>query len=99
MEQKIKTISKEDFREKLDSGEFTLLDVRTKNENEMNKIQESDVFDISGSDFLDQIKALDKDKKYLIYCLSGARSNHALGMMEQLGFEEVYDLEGGILRW
>lgn len=92
-------ISKEEFKQKLDSGEYTLIDVRTQGENDEIKIAESLIFDISQSDFPEKIKGLDRNGKYLLYCASGSRSSHALDFMNQLGFPEVYDLEGGIMNF
>ncbi len=95
----LETISAEDFKNKLDTNEYILIDVRTQAEHDQKKIAESEVIDVSQSDFMEKMSSLDKDKKYLIYCLSGARSGHALGIMGQIGFKEVYDLSGGIAGW
>lgn len=92
-------ISKEEFKEKLDSGEYILLDVRTQDEHDSKRIAESEVFDITQSDFMNKIERLDKNQKYLIYCKSGRKSNQALEIMKKLGFNKIYDLEGGILNY
>ncbi|MBU1558020.1 rhodanese-like domain-containing protein, partial [Patescibacteria group bacterium] len=42
---------------------------------------------------------LDKNNKFLIYCAGGVRSNSAGRFMDSLGFNEVYELEGGIANW
>ncbi len=52
-----------------------------------------------GQGFIDEIEDLDKDKNYYVYCRSGNRSGQACAIMEQLGFENAYNLEGGILEW
>jgi len=91
------TISFGEFKKKLDSGEYILIDIRTQEEHNQERIAESDVFDISQPDFIEKLNSLDKNKKYLIYCRSGSRSGYALKIMYQLGFKEVYDLEGGIM--
>jgi rhodanese-related sulfurtransferase len=93
----IKKISKEEFNEKLNSKEYTLIDVRSQEEHGEEKIAESEVCDITQPDFSEKIGKLDKDKKYLIYCRSGARSEHALQVMKQMGFKEVSSLEGGMM--
>jgi rhodanese-related sulfurtransferase len=95
----VKTISREEFKQRLDSGEYILIDVRTEAENLLANIPESLILDISQPDFAQKILSLDKDKKYLIYCASGNRSSYALSFMEQSGFKEVYELEGGIMNW
>ena len=43
--------------------------------------------------------ALNKDKTYLVYCRSGARSAGVRDAMERLGFKEVYNMLGGIVQW
>jgi SulP family sulfate permease len=42
---------------------------------------------------------LPKDRTVLLCCRSGRRSSRALHMLEDLGFENVYALGGGILAW
>ena len=42
---------------------------------------------------------LDKQKPVLVYCLSGGRSASAAELLSEKGFKEVYNLEGGILKW
>ena len=37
-------------------------------------------------------------KTYFVYCNSGNRSGNAMGIMRDLGFVDVYDLDGGIQR-
>ena len=49
--------------------------------------------------FLDGINKLEKNNFVHIYCRSGARSFQACELMNQFGFENVFNLEGGILEW
>jgi UPF0176 protein len=42
---------------------------------------------------------LPKDKKILIYCTGGIRCEKAILEMEQQGYQNVYQLEGGILNY
>lgn len=37
-----------------------------------------------------------KNNKILIYCQSGIRSKKAVGIVEELGYKEVYNLKGGL---
>lgn len=39
------------------------------------------------------------DEIVVLYCRSGARSAQATGYMQQQGFEQVYNLRGGIITW
>lgn len=97
MSEKIKNISADEFKERLESEEYVLIDVRTQEEHDDKNIAESLVIDVTQPDSVDLIDELDRNKKYLIYCRSGARSGQVLGLMEQLGFKEVYNLEGGMV--
>lgn len=42
---------------------------------------------------------IDKDKKVLIYCTGGIRCEKAILEMEQQGYKNVYQLDGGILNY
>jgi rhodanese-related sulfurtransferase len=49
----------------------------------------------------DQLSLLEKkkDKPVIVSCRSGAQSNHACKQLRNAGFQEVYNLKGGILAW
>ncbi|HQW24961.1 MAG TPA: rhodanese-like domain-containing protein, partial [Saprospiraceae bacterium] len=49
--------------------------------------------------FKDEIKKLDKDKTYFVYCLAGGRSKSAYEVMKKEGFVKIYELNGGISEW
>lgn len=77
-----------------------ILDVRTEAEVAEKKIPNSINIDIyKGQGFIYQVEELDKSKNYYVYCRSGARSAQACSVMNQLGFENTYNLLGGILEW
>ena len=77
-----------------------ILDVRTESECDEGIIPNSINIDIyEGQVFIDKIEALDKSKNYYVYCHSGARSAKACELMENLGFQNAYNLLGGILNW
>ncbi|HQW46565.1 MAG: rhodanese-like domain-containing protein [Bacteroidetes bacterium] len=40
-----------------------------------------------------------KDKEVIVHCRSGVRSLNACMMLEQLGFINTKNLEGGIIAW
>jgi rhodanese-related sulfurtransferase len=40
-----------------------------------------------------------KDKEVIVHCRSGKRSLNACMILEQLGFSNTKNLEGGILAW
>ena len=77
-----------------------VLDVRTDAEVADGIIANAIHIDIyKGQEFVSEIEALDKNKNYYVYCRSGNRSGQACNIMEQLGFDNAYNLEGGILEW
>ena len=77
-----------------------ILDVRTEDECNNGIIANSINIDIyEGQGFIEKLKALDKSKNFYVYCRSGARSAKACEAMENLGFENTYNLLGGFLEW
>lgn len=40
-----------------------------------------------------------KDKKVVVHCRSGKRSADAIRQLESMGFDNLYNLEGGILAY
>jgi len=53
--------------------------------------------DYNGDNFAAQIESLTKTMAVYVYCRSGRRSAAAADQLGELGFKEVYDLDGGIL--
>lgn len=76
-----------------------LIDVRLAGEFSGGKIRGARNIDVMSSSFADSVKNLPKDKTYLLYCRSGNRSGKACAIMEDLGFEKVKNLKGGIGSW
>ena len=77
-----------------------ILDVRTEGEVADGKIPNTLHIDIyKGQGFVDDVQKLDKSKNYYVYCRSGGRSAQACAVMNQLGFENAYNLMGGFNEW
>jgi thioredoxin len=76
-----------------------LIDVRTPGEFSQGHLKNAINYDISQSGFENQIASLDKLKPVLVYCLTGSRSTYAVRYMQSIGFKEVYELNGGIMKW
>ena len=97
----IENLSSKDFAEKINSMDnpesFTIIDVRTPEEFFAGRIKGSVNFNYYDSFFLSEIKKLDRDKTYFIYCRSGNRSGQTLREMDSLGFKRVYNLGRGIV--
>ncbi len=76
-----------------------IIDVRTSGEYAQGHIQNSINIDISSNDFTQKAAKLDKSKAIFVYCLSGARSSSAMSYLNSVGFKEIYNLAGGMMRW
>ena len=97
----VEDLTQEEWAEQLESDEnAVVLDVRTDAEVADGIIPNAIHLDFyGGQDFIDEIEKLDKNKNYYVYCRSGNRSGQACQIMEELGFENAYNLEGGMLQW
>jgi rhodanese-related sulfurtransferase len=94
-------LSQKDWTKKLEEDNNSIvIDVRTQDEVDAGMIPNSIHIDIyKGQGFIDEINQLDKAKSYYVYCRSGARSGQACTLMNQLGFDNAYNLVGGINDW
>jgi rhodanese-related sulfurtransferase len=61
-----------------------ILDVRTRKEFQAGHLPKAVNIDVNAADFDDRIKALDKDKTYLVHCAAGIRSAKACEKLGQL---------------
>ena len=97
-------ISAAQLKQWLDEGrELTLLDTRNDYEIEIGTFTDAVSVGIdSFREFPDATKELDesvKKKPVVMFCTGGIRCEKAGPLMEEQGFEEVYQLDGGILRY
>ena len=79
--------------------DLVVLDVRTPEEFDEAHIEGAVLVDFYDPDFVQQLGELDPDVPYLLYCRSGNRSGQTTAIMEQLGFVDVADVDGGIVAW
>jgi len=82
------------FRQNEGNADFVILDVRTPQEYSDERLANSVNLDFYSESFRDELNALDKTKTYVVYC----RSGQAVAIMEELGFQRIYDA-GGIVEW
>lgn len=76
------------------------LDVRTEEECSEGIIPNAINIDIyEGQGFIYKIEELEKSKNYYVYCKAGGRSAQACSVMNQLGFDNTYNLIGGMMNW
>jgi rhodanese-related sulfurtransferase len=76
-----------------------IIDVRTPEEYDEGHIENCVLINFRSDTFQEEINELDKSYTYLIYCRSGGRSAAALKIMKENGFENVYNMLGGIKGW
>ena len=76
-----------------------LVDVRTHDEYNSGYIENSLNIDYLSNDFSENVEKLDKNTPIVLYCRSGKRSSLSANKLSELGFKEIYNLEGGILGW
>ncbi len=98
-EQSSMEIKPEDAKARLDKGEnIILLDVRTEEEYNENRIPNSILLPVESIDQDAPAKLTDKDATIFVYCRSGRRSAIAVEVLTLMGYTKVYDL-GGINDW
>lgn len=96
---KHKDIDTTEFKKLHEENSYVLIDVRTIDEFNSGRLKNASHIDFYRSDFEASIDGLDKRERYLVYCRSGNRSRQTMFLMRDLGFDEVYNLEGGIIAW
>ncbi len=95
----VRSISPEDYRAA--SDKYVLLDVRTPEEYAEKRIPGSILIPVTPEDeFKQQVAERIPDKKanVAVYCRSGRRSGIAVGLMQEMGYTNAYNL-GGINDW
>jgi len=88
------TVKADEAVEMIESGERTVIDVRTPAEFDAGHVVGALNIDVNGPDFSDRIAELDADDPYLVYCRSGNRSAIAASQMEDAGFKDIADAGG-----
>ncbi|QHT66502.1 rhodanese-like domain-containing protein [Rhodocytophaga rosea] len=94
-----KELEPSDFQRSLQAQNGMLLDVRTPEEYTKGHLSDALNIDYKNDDFESQLKKLDTTKTYFLYCKGGVRSEKAADLMKELGFKQVYNLDGGIDAW
>lgn len=88
----------------LDEGKrVRLLDVRNNYEVELGTFADAEQLDLGHfREFpgaLEQLAGADKDEPVVMFCTGGIRCEKAGPVMEKAGFKQVYQLDGGILKY
>lgn len=95
-------LSPKDWNEMMKRDDVVIIDTRNSYEYDIGRFKNA--IDPKTREFNEFPEYLDasgipKDKKVMIYCTGGIRCEKAILEMENKGFENVYQLEGGILNY
>lgn len=92
-----KEISIQETRDKIESGNVTVIDIRDPGSYEATHIP--DAIQLSGLTIEDFIAKTDKETPLIVYCYHGHSSQGAASFFVEKGFKEVYSMAGGFEAW
>jgi molybdopterin/thiamine biosynthesis adenylyltransferase/rhodanese-related sulfurtransferase len=94
----VPTISVRELKSRMDNKEpLTLIDVREPYEYEIARIDGSRLIPLG--ELETHLSELPRAGALVLQCHSGGRSEHATRLLQEAGFENVFNLEGGIDAW
>ncbi len=95
------TLSADKFAELLRNvPDAQLIDLRPADEFAAGHIRKAKNYDFLNDDFeKTALKNIDRKKPVYLYCFTGVRSRHAAQFLKDLGYDQIYDLEGGFAKW
>lgn len=95
---KVKSVSVKEVLEMMQSQKpIQLLDVREPGEEP--QLKELNDLQIPLSLIDKQSSKIARNKKVIVFCKSGNRSKRAIQQLEKEGFDNLYNLEGGVMEW
>lgn len=94
-----KSVTRAEFETLLKKKDAQLIDVRTPKEYTSGHIENAINIDYYANDFKSKLAELDRNKPVLVYCKTENRTRETAKILEELGFNEVYTLEGGFTLW
>jgi len=97
-----KHLSPSEFKNFKDQEDVIILDVRSNYEHRVGKFKNALTLDIENfRDFPDKINELEqyKNKHVVTYCTGGIKCEKASAYLLEQGFENVYQLHGGIIKY
>lgn len=99
-EQSFKTISVQELKELIDQEpQLCLIDVRELHEWKMGRIPGAILIPKDEITVCIQDKVNDQNQAIYLHCRSGVRSAFAAQCLAQMGYKDVYSVEGGIMDW
>lgn len=95
----IKNVSAHDAQSALKDKDIIILDIRTAGEFKASHIKGAINIDFYNPKFAENIKKLDRNQKYFVYCRSGNRTGQSMRLFTSLGFKKIVHLYRGINDW
>jgi rhodanese-related sulfurtransferase len=80
-------------------ADLVIIDVSTPQEYENLHLEGAFNVNLLSRFFKSRLEIMDKYKIYIVYCKVGGRSKIAQKLMQQFGFQTVYNIVGGTLLW
>ena len=100
---KVEKIDNATLSKWIEDGEkdFVLLDIREPGEVTAAQIETEEVMTIPRGlvEFVFTEKMKDHNKPVVVYCKAGGRGFLTAAVLKDLGYKNVYNLDGGILQW
>lgn len=97
--QNIERLNSDELAVLLTEQEVQLVDVRTPEEVSYGRIADAQHIDFYDPEFAVRFSKLDKERAVVVYCAVGGRSAQAAERLKEMGFQQVYDLSGGMRGW
>ena len=91
------SINFNEYLELSKKNKFQLIDVRTSDEFNINRLTNAINIDFGDSIFLRRFKKFNKEDNILLYCRSGRRSLLGAEILVKNGYKNIYDLKGGVI--
>lgn len=97
---KIQIVGTDVYKEVVKNAKHNIIDVRTPGEFEAGHLAGAtniDFFD--QSNFFEAYDDYDRKEPIYLYCQSGNRSLKVADKLVEMGFEHIYDMQGGYIQW
>ena len=91
------SINFNEYLELSKKNKFQLIDVRTNDEFNINRLTKAINIDFYDSIFLRRFEKFNKEDNILLYCRSGRRSLLGAEILVKNGYKNIYDLKGGVI--
>ena len=91
------SINFNEYLELSKKNKFQLIDVRTSDEFNLNRLTNAINIDFYDSVFLRRFEKFNKEDNILLYCRSGRRSLIGAELLVKNGYKNIFDLKGGVI--